>query len=400
VGALLNRYGCEVRDLGGYEMHAVHKPQLLQQQKQGRLTTKGPITVALIGCGAVSTVLHAPALDSLASEGLLETVALVDPDPDRTSKIGKTLSGARQYRDINAMLADITPDMAIIATPHWLHAPLTVSCVESGIHVLCEKPLAVTTTDCDRMIEAAERAGCVLAVGHFRRFFPSCQMIRDILRAGLLGAVQSFRFLEGERYDWPAQSAFYFKREQAGGGVLLDAGAHTIDLLLWWLGDAAEVEYQDDAMGEVEANCKLHMRMASGAEGMVRLSQDWPLPNRYVIQCEKGWIAYLYDVVDRVQWGLRNSDWGLNAEIRTMAAGSRAGLPELGSSVPRFLDYYALQLRNVIAAIRGTEPLKVSVKDARKAVALIEKCYRTRKLLEMPWLDDAEIRRARELAHG
>jgi predicted dehydrogenase len=356
--------------------------------------------VALIGCGAASEILYMGTLEKLSKEGIVEVTALVDPNSERTSKIGKTFPLAGHFRDVDTMLAERAPDLAIVVTPHRFHADLAVKCLEKGLHVLCEKPMATTTTDCDRMIEAAEKGECVLAVGHFRRFFPSSTMIKRILDDGLLGAARSFRFLEGEIYSWPAQTGSFFKRADAGGGVLIEAGVHTMDLLLWWLGDVAEVLYQDDSIGGVEANCHLRLKMTSGAQGIVQLSRDWPLPNRYVIECENGWIGYTYDVVNRIEWGFRNSDLGFSSEIRTIAAATGVGMYELGAAVPGYVDCFAAQLRNVVGAIHGTDSLRISSTDARKVVALIEKCYRNRTLLEMPWLGDLEMRRARELANG
>lgn len=359
-----------------------------------------PAQVVLIGCGAASEILYASALHKLSEEGVIELAALVDPVPERTSTIAKRFPLARLFQDTDTMLAEIAPDLAIIVTPHRFHADLAIKCLGKGSHVLCEKPMATTTPDCDRMLEAAEKAERLLAVGHFRRFFPSSMMFKRILDAGLLGAVRSFRFLEGEVYSWPAQTASFFKRAEAGGGVLIEAGVHTLDLLLWWLGDVEEVLYQDDAVGGVEANCRVHLKMTSGAQGIVQLSRDWPLPNRYVVECENGWIGYTYDVVNRIEWGFHNSGWGLSAEIRTMATATQFGMRDLGAGVPGFVDCFAAQLRNVVGALHGKESLQISSKNARKAVALIEKCYRNRTLLEMPWLSDLEMRRARELANG
>lgn len=362
--------------------------------KNNRLST------VVIGCGAVTQILYTPLLARLELAGVLEIVALVDPNPESIAHVGKTLSTARPYQDLQAMLADYKPDLAIIAAPHRFHADIATACLERGIHVLCEKPMALTLADCDRMVKAADDAGCLLAVGHFRRFFPSTKMVKDILSAGILGAVRSFRFLDGEIYNWPAQTASPFKRAEAGGGVLIDIGAHTIDLLLWWLGDEAEVRYQDDAMGGVEANCRIYLRMIGGAKGIVQLSRDCPLPNRYIIECEKGWVAYRCDVVDRIEWGLYDSDYGINAEIRRMVTPTQATMRELGSDLPGYYDCFAAQLENVVAAIHGAEALHVPGTEALKSVALIEKCYNNRALLEMPWLDIAEMQRALVLANA
>lgn len=358
------------------------------------------LSTALIGCGAVSQILYAPALVRLEREGLIDTVALVDPNLEQAANISKMLSTARQYQDVRDVFADRSIDLAIIAAPHRFHAGLTIDCLKRGVPVLCEKPMAPTTAECDRMIQAADEAGSLLAVGHFRRFFPSTKMVQKILDAGLLGAVRSFRFLDGENYSWPAQSVSPFKRAEAGGGVLIDIGAHTIDLLLWWLGDAAEVVYQDDAMGGVESNCRMHLKMLSGADGFVQLSRDCPLPNRYFIECEKGWMTYRCDVIDRIEWGLYGSNYSLNTEIRMITTPTRASTHKLGASVPGYYDCFADQLRNVVAAIHGIETLCVPGTEARKTVALIEKCYGSRKLLEMPWLDVIEVQHARELANA
>ena len=223
--------------------------------------------MALIGCGAASEILYASALDKLSSDCVIDVAALVDPNPERTLAIGKKFPLAHRHLNVDTMLAEISPDLAIIVTPHRFHADLAVKCLEKGSHVLCEKPMATTTVDCDRMIAAAEKARRILAVGHFRRFFPSSITVKSILDNGLLGAVRSFRFLEGEIYSWPAQTGSFFKRAEAGGGVLIEAGVHTMDLLLWWLGDVAQVLYRDDSMGGVEANCQIRLKMASGAEG-------------------------------------------------------------------------------------------------------------------------------------
>ena len=362
--------------------------------------TRKPLPLALVGCGAVSDLLYVPALSELEREGCVQAVAVVDPNRQRATSVRRTLQDARAFGALDEMLADIVPQLAVIAAPHQFHVDLTLNCFDDGIHVLCEKPMALSTVESDRMTQAAERAGRLLAVGHFRRFFPSCQIVKQLLDAQLLGRVRSFTFLEGETYSWPAQSGSFFRRAEAGGGVLIDAGAHTMDLLVWWLGDPVEVEYEDDAMGGVEANCRIRLSMANGAVGTVQLSRDWPLPNRYVIECEKGWIAYNCDVTDRIEWGLHDCGYGLNAEIREMAKSTSLGMNHLDPGASGFMDCFVAQLRNVIAAIEGRESLRVSGSEARKSVALIERCYQSRRLLPMPWLSESEITRAADLSHA
>lgn len=356
------------------------------------------IDVALVGCGAAAKNLHAVALTELGGEGLVQTVALVDPSLEGMASIGRMFPGARHYRDLQTMLREGKPDLAIIASPHRLHAEQTVACLEKGVHVLCEKPMALTTADCDRMTEEAAKAECLLGIGLFRRFFSSTREIRRIIGEEVLGKIKRFKFLEGESYSWSPQSAFFFEREQAGGGVLVDSGAHTLDLLGWWLGDVADLEYEDDAMGGVEINCRLRLKMTSGAEGTVQLSRDWPLPNRFVIECERGWLAYTPDVMDRFELGLEASGDLLESGSNWATHGQQNVVRLGGRGVVDFMGCFVQQLRNFVAAIGGNERLAVSATEGRWSVALIERCYRERRLLPMAWLEKKEQARAQELA--
>jgi hypothetical protein len=153
-------------------------------------------------------------------------------------------------------------------------------------------------------------------------------------------------------------------------------------------------------MGGVESNCTLRLTLAGGAQGVVQLSRDWPLPSRYVVECERGWIAHLAGVADRIEWGLFETNYGLAAEIRSMAAPSATTNCNLDGPVPDFKACLGRQLRNVLAAIRGEEPLEAPGREARRSIALIQECYRSRRLLPMPWLDETERRRAEELSHA
>lgn len=414
VSALLERYGYDLRDLGGSELHGVRRASvpLAPHEQAGRLLYEGaevaeivalrkPVTMAIVGCGAVAESMYGYSLQRLAKQGETEVVALVDPNPARTAAVGGWLPAARRFADLDAMFAVVQPEVVVIATPHRLHPELAVRCLAYGSNVLVEKPMAITTAECDEMIEAAERTDRTLAVGHFRRFFPACRTIKTLLESGLLGEVQSFRFIEGAAYDWPAASASYFNKKEAGGGVLIDAGVHTLDLLLWWLGDVADLRYADDAMGGVEANARLHLTMESGITGMVHLSRDWAPPfSRHVINCEKGWIAHICDVVDRVEWGLNEIEFGFETQLRKSLLGPTEPTHVLGAKAPELMACFEAQINNVCAAARGFDELVVPGHEARRVVNLVERCYANRTLLNMPWLSHHEMERARELAHG
>src|SRR5690606_38240132 len=110
-------------------------------------------------------------------------------------------------------------DAAIVAVPHHLHAPIATELLSHGKHVLLEKPMAITPEECDLIIAAAEASSGVLAIGMIRRFWESVVWVRDAIRAGALGEVQSFDVRDGARAITIA-SDFALKRERSGGGVL------------------------------------------------------------------------------------------------------------------------------------------------------------------------------------
>ncbi len=211
---------------------------------------------------------------------------LVDKNIDRVQDLARAFGAIRASDDYHSYIGEL--DAAIVALPHHLHAPVCIDLLRRGIHVPVEKPMALTMTECDAMMAAAREGKAVPAVGLIRRFMNGRQWVKAALDAELLGPIQSFDFQEGVVYDWPVASDFFFRKDTAGGGVLIDTGAHTLDSLLWWLGDVASFEYYDDNYGGVEADCRLFVTMASGAHGIVELSRTRFLRNSAILRGERG----------------------------------------------------------------------------------------------------------------
>jgi predicted dehydrogenase len=246
------------------------------------------------------------------------------------------------------------------------------------------------------MVEVAAALRIPLAVGMVRRFFPAAEFIRDAIALGVLGELSSFNLAEGSAdFGWPVTSPDYFQRQQAGGGVLMDIGVHVFDLLTWWLGEPAALEYADDAMGGIEANCLVSCTYASGLQGTVRLSRDAPLANQFTLRGSRGWLRWSANVADAVEIGLQGSQHLLEATLRrTGPAGTSL---RLAAPAYNFEQSFVSQLRNVARAVRGRETLRVPASDALAAIRQLEHCYDHRSLLALDWLGDAEIVHARQL---
>lgn len=356
--------------------------------------TSEPVSVALLGCGAISELYYAPALRELEKVGLAQVKFLLDPNLQRVAALQAFFPNAKPLDNLK-LLARTGVGLAIVASPVRFHCEQTIAALEAGAGVLCEKPMAATVAECEQMCRVAHQAGRPLAVGLFRRFFPAARTIREILDSGLLGSARSFEFTEGGSFNWPAQSASFFQKSSAQGGVLIDIGVHVLDLLLWWLGVPDHFEYEDDAMGGLEANCRLRLSYADGLHGQVRLSRDWQLSNRYFIAFEKGWLSWNVGQAEKLQIGLNGSSFALDSQVHHQV--DRNCLPTIGEVGSSYAESFIDQLRNVLEAIQGGVPLRVDAVEGIRSLKLIEECYRRRTLMAMPWFDSQEVEQARSL---
>jgi len=193
-----------------------------------------------------------------------------------------------------------------------------------------------------------------------------------MIDAGALGAASAFEITEGGPYAWPAMSFSFFDRKIAGGGVLMDSGVHTLDLLQWLLGETRVVEFFDDAAADgVECNCVANLT-AGNAQGSLCMSRSVIMPNIYRLEFEHGWIEWEHDDAVRFRFGVDGGEV-VNAEVRCDAR---------WSSGERFICALAAQLRNFVRTCRR-EPAEdiVTAAEARKSVDTIALCYSKRRQL-------------------
>jgi predicted dehydrogenase len=303
----------------------------------------------------------------------IKPALLVDINLPRAQTLADSFHALRASDDYRSCLGEF--DAAIVASPHHLHAPICVDLLRRGIHVLVEKPMAMTAGECHDMNAAAEEGKAVLAVGLMRRYQQNIRWAKAVLDAGVLGSIESFDFQEGSVYGWPVASGFFFRKETAGGGVLMDTGAHTLDLLLWWLGDVVSFEYYDDSYGGVEADCKLHLMLTSGASGVVELSRTRDLRNSAILRGKRG----------EIEVGLGNRKYvsASSKEILAYSDGTVKSDPEVKQL---FRDLYVSQLKDWLRAIETGQVPCVAGTEAARSVRFIEACYARRQEWKLPWV--------------
>jgi len=335
----------------------------------------GPVGIVLVGCGAVARLFYQPALHELGRRHEADVLALVDPLAGARDALAAHFPQAKAVATFEAVGAP-PGSLAIIASPPKHHASHALAALRRGWHVLCEKPMASTPEECAAMVEQAAVHERVLAVGHYKRFFPVHGWLREAIRRGTFGELRSFDIQEGGPFRWPAATPSFFSPADTPGGVLLDIGVHVLDLLDWWLGEPAETDYADDASGGLEANAVLTLAYASGLRGRVQLSRDWPTRQAYRFEFERGTVEWQVNAANSLSLHLH----GLPAALQgTLLAPDG----EAGWTAPQC---FIAQLQAVVAAVQGRGPVPVTGAEGMRIMALISRLYRDRRPLGQPWL--------------
>ena len=198
-----------------------------------------PVEILLVGCGRMGTG-HLQAIRALP--GLGEVVAGVDPSQVAREHVQREFGVVRTYADLNEALAVEGAPAVFVCSPNNLHAVYALKALAAGRHVFVEKPLALNMADVDRMIAEAGQRGLLLMVGQSLRFFTHIRYIKTLIDAGEIGRVRHIVHRRmslgrgGDEQSW-------FARQALSGGILPDSGTHSLDAILWWLGEQAESVY-------------------------------------------------------------------------------------------------------------------------------------------------------------
>lgn len=352
------------------------------------------LNLLLVGCGALAERYYAPALIALREEEGISVRGLVDPSAGQLEKVSALFPKASRFQALDdARPSDF--DFAIVASPQRFHALQSTRLLRQGLHVLCEKPMASTVAEAEEMVEAARESRRLLAVGLFRRFFPSTKFVKELVDCGPMGKAVSFAWSEGGAFNWPTAAPSFFQKAFSSGGVLADLGTHVIDLLLHWFGEAIESDYEDDAMGGLETNARLRLRFACGVSGTVRLSRDTNIANGARIEFEGGSIWFQGASADSVAIQLNGCSQVARASLHEKPEGNAATGSGYGLAALTYCQSFMEQIRNFCRAIRGDGSPRVPGEEALAGLKLIENCYASRRVMRLPWLTDAE----RESAH-
>ncbi len=194
--------------------------------------SKKKLKIGIIGCGGIANQKHLPALSKLTE--LAEMVAFCDIVEERAIKAAKGFgtANAKVYTNYKELLNDTSIDVVHVLTPNVAHSKITVDAFDAGKHVMCEKPMAHTSADALKMIEAAKRSGKKFTIGYQNRFRDDVQTVYKASSQGALGEIYMAKAHAVRRKAVPTWGVFMDKEKQ-GGGPLIDIGTHALDLTLW-----------------------------------------------------------------------------------------------------------------------------------------------------------------------
>jgi UDP-N-acetyl-2-amino-2-deoxyglucuronate dehydrogenase len=229
--------------------------------------------VGLLGCGGIAGA-HAPGF--MKASGLCEVAAVAEPNQRRHGWIRETFGAdVPIVDDYRKVLAIEEIDAVDIVLPHDLHMQAAVDAANAGKHVLTEKVMARNIWECDRMIEACEKAGITLTVTHDRRYHSEWEALKDIIDSGDLGEIFFWKLDHNQNVEMPI-GHWIRSRNAIGGGAIMSCLTHQIDGLRWYGGEVKNVTCRtkvDPRRMEGEFLGVLIAEMESGA--MAELSINW-----------------------------------------------------------------------------------------------------------------------------
>lgn len=191
------------------------------------------VNIGMIGCGGIAMGKHLPSLAKIPEARI---VAFFDVAYDRANE-AKAKYGtpdARIYDNVHALLNDPDVHVVHVCTPNDTHAEISIAALEAGKHVLCEKPMAKTAADAQRMLETAERTGKKLSIAYQNRFRRDSLWMNEAARADMFGEIYLAKAHAIRRRAVPTWGVF-LDVEKQGGGPLIDIGTHALDLALWMM---------------------------------------------------------------------------------------------------------------------------------------------------------------------
>jgi UDP-N-acetyl-2-amino-2-deoxyglucuronate dehydrogenase len=332
--------------------------------------------IGILGAGGISET-HARAAVAIPN---VRVSAVYGGNATKVAQLAKTYD-ATAYSDLAAFLRHRPMEIVAIGSPSGLHGEQVQAAAAAGMHLLVEKPLEITLARTDAAIDAVTRAGVKLAVCFQDRANPRLGLVKQWIDAGYVGSP----LLVSARVKWYRPPEYYASSKWRGtwaldgGGALINQGIHTVDLLLWWLGDIVRVSAKAKAQLheiEVEDTVVAVLEFANGAVGTLEATTAaYPgFPRRVELTGSLGTVAIEQDRI--VTCELRDAP----AEVRSALA-AQDGDANASAASPIVSDARGHQrvLEDLLSAIATSRRPRCDEREGRRSVAVVEAIYESAK---------------------
>ena len=334
-----------------------------------------PTRFGIVGCGAVTREYHLPAIRTLQD---VQVAALCDRNVRSARLIQKEfqLDSARIVDAYSSLAGQV--DAVLVAVPPKLHAPVAIALMEAGMDVLCEKPLATSLSEAQKIIATAQTNNRILAVGLQMRFHPNNQLLREVVADGWLGDIQEVVGEFGAVNNWNMTGPSYYSREFTGGGVFFDMGVHLVDCVVWLFGNLTDLEYADDSYGGVESNAFFGGKLQIESRPVrCRMEFSWTHDLKNSLRVIGTEATAEVSLHDNQTVSIRKILNGKTVEMQLCASNSANNL----------CNPYQMQIADFVDAVRNRREPFVTAASSLPALQLIEQAYAIRRRLTQPWME-------------
>ncbi len=221
------------------------------------------LKVGIVGCGTIANIRHIPAFIKLNNEVTVQAVC--DKNESLARVTSQKYQVPRAYSDLSQMLSKEKLDIIDICTPPQIHTPLTIDALENGCHVILEKPMALKTTDCDEMVNAARKNNLKLCVIHNQLFYPPVVEARRLVAKGAIGDFIGMRIFMSDPRDEMIMREDYWIHKLPGG-VIGETGPHPVYKSIAFIGNIINAD--------IFASCRLEHPWAPFDEFRIELEGE------------------------------------------------------------------------------------------------------------------------------
>lgn len=358
------------------------------------MASRQSVNVGLVGTSWWADAMYLPALKNHPQA---DVMAVCGRNPARTQAFADDWSIPSIYTDYEAMIEEAALDAIIISTPNRLHYPITMKALERGLHVLCEKPLAMNYAQAKTMTEAAHDAGVINMVPFTYSYMPTARYLKVLVDEGYIGQPYHLNMRYYTGYGRTNDYMWRFDRGEAGAGVVGDLGTHFIYLARWFYGEITAVQCllgyhqpQRDPRPDGQPydvgddSAMLLLEFASGAQGAIHVTamcyEDTPFGQTHHMELH-GSAGTLYSFTDwdRVQQvsGARVGEGPVKELPIPDAIWGKARRDTVHNTYRDVFREHDFMARGFITAIVSDEPVKPDFEDALAVQRVLEAALRS-----------------------